>query len=224
MGIDYNFKNKSLKTLALTHVSYANEHNTESNQRLEFLGDSILSFIVATYLYNKKPNMNEGELTEYRALVVCEKSLAQAAKAMDLGEELIMGNSEKLTGGKDKPSILADAFEAILGAIYLDGGIDAAREWAESHLKEALLDPSSVRIVNYKSELQTLIQQTARDRSFVEYNLIDRSGPDHEPIFKVEAVYGGKVIGHGSGTCRKAAEQLAAKEAYEARLLGRNSP
>ena len=214
--MDYTFKNESLKKLALTHVSYANEHNIESNQRLEFLGDSILSFIVATYLYDKKPNMSEGELTEYRALVVCEKSLAQAAKRMNLGEFLIMGNSERLTNGADKPSILADGFEALLGAIYLDGGIDAARAWAEEHLSEALLDPSSVKIVNYKSELQTLIQQTARDRSFVEYNLVERLGPDHEPIFKVEAVYGGKVIGHGSGTCRKAAEQLAAKEAYEA--------
>jgi len=213
--MDYIFKNESLKTLALTHVSYANEHNTDSNQRLEFLGDSILSFIVATYLYNAKPDMNEGELTEYRALVVCEKSLAKAAKAMNLGELLIMGNSEKLTGGKDKPSILADAFEAVLGAIYLDGGIDAARSWAESHLKEALLDPSSVKIINYKSELQTLIQQEARDRSFVEYNLLERTGPDHEPTFKVEAVYGGKVIGRGTGTNRKDAEQLAAKEAYE---------
>ena len=215
MPIDYTFKDESLKTLALTHISYANEHNTCSNQRLEFLGDSILSFIIATYLYREKPHMDEGELTEYRALVVCEKSLAQAAKAMDLGELLIMGNSEVLTGGKDKPSILADAFEAVLGAIYLDGGVEAARKWAEQHLEPALLDPSSVRVVNYKSELQTLIQQTARDRSFVEYNLIDRSGPDHEPIFKVEAVYNGKVIGYGSGTNRKDAEQIAAKEAYE---------
>ena len=215
MGLDYNFKNQKLRTLALTHISYANEHNVESNQRLEFLGDSILSFIVATYLYGEKQNMNEGELTEYRALVVCEKSLAQAAKKMQLGELLIMGNSEKLTKGSDKPSILADAFEAILGAIYLDGGIDEARAWVEKHLKDALLDPSSVKIVNYKSELQTAIQQSARDRSFVEYNLVERTGPDHEPFFKVEAVYNGQVIGHGSGSNRKDAEQLAAKEAYE---------
>jgi len=215
MGIGYDFKNQKLRTLALTHISYANEHNVESNQRLEFLGDSILSFIVATYLYNEKPGMNEGELTEYRALVVCEKSLAIAAKNMELGELLIMGNSERLTAGKDKPSILADAFEAVLGAIYLDSGIDVAREWVTTQLKDALLDPSSVKIVNYKSELQTIIQQTARDRSFVEYNLVERTGPDHEPFFKVEAVYGGQVIGHGSGANRKDAEQLAAKEAYE---------
>ena len=215
MSINYKFKDESLKRLALTHISYANEHNLQSNQRLEFLGDSILSFIVATYLYENKSGMNEGELTEYRALVVCEKSLAIAAKAMNLGELLIMGNSEILTKGADKPSILADAFEAILGAIYLDGGIEAARAWVLEHLKTALADPSSVKVVNYKSELQTLIQQTARDRSFVEYNLVERTGPDHEPMFTVEAVYGGKVIGFGSGTNRKDAEQLAAKMAYE---------
>lgn len=216
MEIGYIFKNKSLLETALTHISLANETNAESNQRLEFLGDSILSFVVAEYLYNKYPKYDEGRLTEIRAAAVCEKSLAEASRKMDVGGAIKFGKSEKACGGKEKVSILADTFETILGAIYLDSDIETARNWIMKHLIEQIDSATKLDLRNYKSEIQNYFQKRDKGTEVVGYRLTERKGPDHCPTFAVEAVYRGKVIGNGKGGSMKKAEQEAAKQA----LLG----
>lgn len=215
MNIGYEFKNKDLLQMALTHISLANEKSIESNQRLEFLGDSILSFIVAEYIYNQFTDLAEGRLTEIRAAAVCEKSLAEAARKMDLGSGLMFGKSEKVCNGFNKASILADTYEAVLAAIYLDGGIDAAKDWVMGNLKDSINATTAIDMRNYKSEIQNYFQKRDKGREVVKYNLLERIGPDHMPTFKVEAVYKGKVIGTGKGKNRKIAEQAAAKMALE---------
>ncbi len=215
MNIGYEFKDKSLLKKAMTHISYGNEKSIESNQRLEFLGDSILSFVVAEYIYNTFKELDEGRLTEIRAAAVCEKTLAVAARKMDLGSGIIFGKSEKVCGGINKDSILADAFEAVLGAIYLDSNIDEARNWVLLNLKDAIADTTFVDLRNYKSEIQNYFQKRDKGRDVVKYRLVERTGPDHMPMFKVEALYKNKKIGEGAGSSRKAAEQLAAKMAIE---------
>lgn len=215
MNIGYDFKNKLLLETAFTHISLANEKGIESNQRLEFLGDSILSLIVAEYIFGEFKNLDEGRLTEVRAGAVCEKSLAAAALKMGLGDGIRFGKSETACGGKNKPSILCDTYEALLGAIYLDGGIEPAREWVMNNLKETIEAAIHMDFRNYKSEIQNYFQKRDKGTEVVGYELIERSGPDHAPSFKVNAVYKGKIIGKGSGKSRKAAEQMAAKEALK---------
>ena len=212
MNIGYEFKDKTLLKTALTHISRANELNIESNQRLEFLGDSILSFIVAEYIYERFEGLLEGRLTELRAAAVCEKSLAAAAKKMNLGKSLKFGKSE-MRNGANKPSILCDTFEAVLGAIYLDGGIEPARRWVLDNLSETIDAASHMDFRNYKSELQNHFQKRDKNTEVVTYELIRRTGPDHMPEFTVCAVYGGKRIGMGAGRNLKTAEQAAAKRA-----------
>ncbi len=214
MNLGYTFQNPGLLEIALTHISLANERGIASNQRLEFLGDSILSLVVAEYIYREFPKMDEGRLTEIRAAVVCEKSLADAARKMDLGNDIRFGKSEAVCGGKNKESILADTFEAVLGAMYLDGGFDICRDWVLKHLQETIAASAELDFTNYKSELQTYFQKRDKGTEVVTYHLIERSGPDHKPTFWVEARYGGKAIGRGSGGSRKAAEQEAAKKAF----------
>lgn len=214
MNIGYEFKNKKLLEVALTHISLANEINIESNQRLEFLGDSILSFVVAEYIYDRFTNLQEGRLTEVRAAAVCEKSLAEAARRLDLGSGLKFGKSESINGA-DKPSILCDTFEAVLGAIYLDGGIEPAREWILKNLTETIEAAQHMDFHNYKSELQNYFQKRDKNREVVTYRLVSRTGPDHMPEFTVDAVYRGKHIGRGRGNSLKKAEQNAAKQAME---------
>lgn len=214
MNIGYEFKNKNLLKTALTHISLANEMNTESNQRLEFLGDSILSFVVAEYIYERFTGMLEGQLTEVRAAAVCEKSLAAAAKRMNLASGLKFGRSEAHNGA-NKPSILCDTFEAVLGAIYLDGGIEPARKWILDNLSETIDAARHMDFHNYKSELQSHYQKRDKNREVVTYDLICRTGPDHMPEFTVCAMYNGKRIGVGVGKNLKSAEQAAAKQALE---------
>lgn len=214
MELGYEFKNQSLLKTALMHSSFANEQGIESNQRLEFLGDSILSFVVAEYLYQHFPKLQEGRLTVMRAAVVCEKSLALAARKMDLGSGLTLGKSEAVCGGKDKDSILADTFEAVLGAIFLDGGILPAKEWVLNNLRQTMEESADVDVTNYKSELQNYFQKRDKGTQVVTYRMVKREGPDHQPTFWVEALYQGKVIGKGCGPSRKEAEQQAAKQAY----------
>lgn len=214
MNIGYEFKNKKLLEVALTHISLANEKNIESNQRLEFLGDSILSFVVAEYIYNKFTDLAEGRLTEVRAEAVCERSLAEAAKKMGLGNAVKFGKSESGVGA-DKPSILCDTYEAVLGAIYLDGGIEPAKEWIMNNLKDKIESAKLTHRYNYKSEIQNFFQKRDKGTEVVSYILIERTGPDHMPKFKVNATYRGKVIGTGSGKNLKSAEQAAAKVAVE---------
>ncbi len=213
MNIGYEFKDKKLLDIALTHISLANEQGTESNQRLEFLGDSILSFVVAEYIYNGCKGLDEGKLTEVRANAVCEKSLAAAAAKMGLGEAVKFGRSEMHCGGAKKPSILCDTYEAVLGAIYLDGGITAAREWIMGNLKETIENARHMDFHNYKSEVQNYFQKRDKGTEVVTYSLVERKGPDHAPSFTVNAKYRGEVIGTGSGGNRKSAEQAAAKQA-----------
>lgn len=213
MNIGYEFKNRKLLEVALTHISLANEKGIESNQRLEFLGDSILSFIVAEYIYGEFKDLDEGKLTEVRAGAVCEKSLAEAAKKAELGSGVMFGKSEHACGGKDKPSILCDTYEAVLGAIYLDGGIEPAKKWVMDTLKDTIESARHMDFRNYKSDIQSFYQKRDKGREVVTYTLVERTGPDHDPYFKVNAVYNNKIIGTGSGKSRKAAEQAAAKEA-----------
>ncbi len=212
MNIGYEFKDKKLLETALTHISYANERNTESNQRLEFLGDSILSFVIAEYIYREFKGLDEGRLTEMRAASVCEKSLALAAKKLGLGEGLKFGRSEAENGAK-KASILCDTFEAVLGAIYLDGGIEPAKKWIMDNLKDTVKETELGDFRNYKSEIQNYFQKRDKGTDTVTYELTERSGPDHMPVFKVNALYRGRIIGNGEGKNRKSAEQEAAKQA-----------
>ncbi len=214
MKLEYQFRKPNLLDMALTHISLANEKGIESNQRLEFLGDSVLSLAVADYIYQEFPGMDEGRLTEIRAAAVCEKSLATVARKLNLGEAIRFGKSEAVCGGKDKDSILCDAFEAILGAMYLDGGFEVCREWVLKNLKETILESAKLDFTNYKSEIQTYFQKRDKGTDVVSYRLVKRGGPDHQPTFEVEAVYRGSVIGHGIGGSRKEAEQKAAKEAF----------
>ncbi len=213
MNYDYKFNDESLYKLATTHISFANDNHTESNQRLEFLGDSVLSFVVATYIYNEYKDVDEGVLTEIRANAVCEKTLAIAARRLELGEDLLFGKSERMSGGKYKDSVLADAYESVLAAIFLDSGIESARAFVMDTIGGMIGDTSYVELENYKSEIQNYYQKRDRNREVVKYRLASKSGPDHNPTFEVEAIYCGKVIGRGSGKNRKSAEQEAAKYA-----------
>ncbi|MEE1049651.1 MAG: ribonuclease III [Clostridia bacterium] len=215
MNINYEFKNKELLKTALTHISLANEKGIESNQRLEFLGDSILSFVVAEYIYGEFKNLDEGKLTEVRAGAVCEKSLAKVAEKMGLGEAVVFGKSEINCNGNKKPSILCDTYEAVLGAIYLDSGLEAAKKWIMWNLKDTIEAAQHMDFKNYKSDIQSYFQKRDKNREVVTYALVSRTGPDHAPVFEVNAVYQGKIIGTGKGTNRKTAETAAAKQALE---------
>ena len=217
--LDYKFNDISLLKNALVHSSYANEvrGNTHSNERLEFLGDSVLSIIVADHLFSNYPNMPEGELTKLRASLVCEKSLCVFSRELGLGEYLLLGKGEDKNGGRERDSILADAFEAVLAAIYIDGGMDAAKK----HIFNTVLrdlerhtDENSFK--DYKTVLQEIIQRNPEET--VSYTLIDETGPDHDKIFTVEVHLNSNVIGRGCGKSKKQAEQMAAQQALE--LMG----
>ncbi len=215
--IHYEFKNKKLLTEALSHSSYANEGKKKrSNERLEFLGDSVLSIIVAKHLFTHYTHLPEGELTKLRASLVCEKSLHSFALQIELNRFLRLGKGEELTGGRERPSIIADAFEALLAAIYLDGGMVQARKFMLRFIPEHLSPKQAKGLSDYKTTLQEIIQQNREEK--VEYVLIGESGPDHNKTFEVEVHLNSNIIGHGAGKSKKQAEQLAAKEALE--LMG----
>jgi len=211
-NLGYHFKNPGLLEHALTHSSYANEHRSAgvtSNERLEFLGDSVLGMVVAEYLFRTHPNMPEGELTRTRAALVCEDSLYEVARSLGLGSYLRLGKGEAAGGGRERPSILADATEATLAAVYLDGGIDAVRPIIQTFI----LDKEREKAVDrdYKTALQELVQRNP-GQSIV-YHLVDEIGPDHARVFVMEVSIGGTVAGQGKGRTKKEAEQLAAKAA-----------
>ena len=212
--LGYRFHDAGLLEHALTHSSYANEHRgtgITSNERLEFLGDSVLGLIVAEYLYQTHPDMPEGELTRTRAALVCEDSLHEVALALNLGSYLRLGNGEAAGGGRTRPSILADATEAMLAAVYLDGGFGAA--WGI--VQNFILNQEREKAVDrdYKTGLQECVQRTPGKN--VTYRLVEEIGPDHNRIFVMEAAVDGKVVGQGRGRTKKEAEQLAAKTALE---------
>lgn len=210
--IGYTFKDKKLIYQALSHSSYANEKKNPSgsNERLEFLGDSVLSIVVSDYLY-KSLNVAEGELTRVRASLVCEKSLHVFAKQINLGDYLFLGRGEENTGGRERPSILADAFEAVIAAIYLDGGIKPASEHILHFMPEDVQHPQKLAFSDFKTVLQEIVQKNPEEK--VEYVLIGEEGPDHNKRFVVEVRLNSQVIGKGRGKSKKEAEQFAAKEA-----------
>ncbi|MCR4647369.1 MAG: ribonuclease III [Oscillospiraceae bacterium] len=216
--LQYRFQNPEYLHEALSHSSYANEKKKtrRSNERLEFLGDSVLSVVVSQYLFLHYPDLPEGELTKIRAALVCEKSLHKFALRIRLGDFLLLGKGEEHTGGRERPSILADAFEAVIAAIYLDGGLEAARKHIMRFIPEKLPENRAVLFGDYKTALQEVIQRNPEEN--VEYVLVSDAGPDHNKTFTVEVQLNTNVIGTGVGKSKKEAEQLAAKEALE--LMG----
>ena len=214
-AIGYHFNNISLLQNALTHSSYANErwHNSLlSNERLEFLGDSILGMLVAEYLYRSFPDRPEGELTRMRADMVCEKTLANVANHIGLGQHLLLGKGEEQGGGRSRDSILADAMESVIAATFLDGGMSAAQDFIRKFI---LVETPVTKLhnIDYKTQLQELVQQ--KKNQVLSYELIGQSGPDHDKKFDVEVTLNGKVVGTGSGRSKKRAEQDAARAAIE---------
>ena len=212
-AIGYRFHNISLLQNALTHSSYANErwHNSLlCNERLEFLGDSVLGMLVAEYLYRTFPDRPEGELTRMRADMVCEKTLANVANSIGLGEHLLLGHGEEQSKGRTRNSILADAMESVIAACFLDGGMEAA----EGIVKRFILTEVPVKKMHnadYKTALQELVQQ--KKNQVLAYSLIGESGPDHDKQFVVAVSLNGKPVGQGTGTSKKRAEQMAAQAA-----------
>lgn len=207
--IGYDFKDKNLLRQAMTHSSFANEHRLNklvNNERLEFLGDAVLEITVSEYLYNNFTDMPEGEMTRNRASIVCEPTLAFCSRDIELGSFLLMGKGEELTGGRSRDSIVSDAMEALIGAIYLDGGFTNAKEFIYRFI---LNDIQSKKLFyDSKTILQEMVQAVTKE--VLAYRLIGEEGPDHNKTFAVEAVIGEQVIGKGNGRTKKAAEQEAA--------------
>ena len=214
-AIGYRFQNIQLLQNALTHSSYANErwHNSLlSNERLEFLGDSVLGMLVAEYLFCTFPDRPEGELTRMRADMVCETTLAAAANRIGLGEHLLLGHGEERFGGRQRNSILADAMESVIAACFLDGGIEAALKIVQQFI---LVEVPVTKLHNadYKTALQELVQQ--KKNQVLSYALVGQSGPDHDKQFEVDVTLNGETVGHGIGRSKKRAEQEAARAAIE---------
>ncbi|MDE6150261.1 MAG: ribonuclease III [Ruminococcus sp.] len=216
--INYKFKNDRLLYEALSHSSFANENkkHRNSNERLEFLGDSVLSIVVSDYIFVHFKHLPEGELSKLRASLVCEKSLFEFSKKINLGEYIFLGKGEELTGGRTRPSIIADAFEAVIAAIYLDGGMKPVRKYILSFIPKNISSKGSKSFQDYKTMLQEIIQRNPEEK--VEYFLKSESGPDHDKNFTVQVRLNNNVIGEGSGHSKKNAEQAAAREALE--LMG----
>lgn len=213
-NIGYVFQDKNLLKKAFTHTSYAYENKTESNEKLEFLGDSILEFISSKYLYNHYPELKEGEMTKVRATVVCEKSLYQIAKLHGFSDFLYLGKSERKIGGKDRPAILADSVEAVIAAIYLDGGIDQAEKFIIDNLKDEIEQATKhVGDRDYKTVLQEKLQVNGEVE--IKYEIIKEEGPDHNKKFEAQVKCNGKILAKGEGSSKKEAHMSAAKKALE---------
>lgn len=215
-NLGYQFKNPALLARALTHSSYANERHVDTgdNERLEFLGDSVLGFITAEYLFANHRDFPEGELTKLRAYAVCEKSLFSYAEEIGLGNYLKLGKGEERTGGRTRPSVLSDAFEAVIAAIYLDGGMDEAKKFVLRFVVPYVEAKPTFK--DYKTMLQEVVQKNQGET--LEYVLVSETGPDHDKCFTVEVHLNSNIIGRGVGGSKKKAEQNAAKEALE--LMG----
>ena len=193
--IEYSFKDKKKLLLALTHSSYANERKSEklaSNERLEFLGDAVLNIVTSDYIYNNYPSLPEGEMTKTRASIVCESSLMKCAVKINLGNYLLLGKGEELTGGRTRTSILSDAFEALIGAIYLDGGLEKAREFISTSMKDIYSSLESGELFSdFKTQFQEIIQKTS-DQKIV-YRILEEKGPDHNKVFVAQLSVGDMV-------------------------------
>lgn len=216
--LEYRFRDVSLLRTALTHSSYANESHGKSicNERLEFLGDSVLGMITAEYLYTQCTDVPEGVLTKHRAALVCEKALCKYARELGIGACLLLGRGERHSGGENRPSILADAFEAVLAAIYLDGGIEPAKKLVLRFITREMVESRRPGFRDYKTQLQEIIQQNPEEQ--LEYVLVEESGPDHNKHFVVEVRLNSNVLSRGGGRSKKEAEQQAAREALS--LMG----
>lgn len=216
-NIGYTFRDEGLLRHALAHSSYANEHRCEvpgSNERLEFLGDSVLSLITAEYLFSHYQHLPEGKLTKMRALLVCENSLFGFAQEIGLGEFLLLGHGEERAGSRNRPSIVSDAFEAVLAAVYLDGGLESAKSFALPFLIRGANEiDGHQHSYDYKTTLQEIAQQNPGE--LIHYELIGTSGPDHAKTFEVHCFLNSNLLGKGVGKSKKEAEQMAAKEALK---------
>ncbi len=208
--IGYSFKEKRLLRQAMTHSSFANEHNIDKlkcNERLEFLGDAVLEVVSSDFLYHRYQEKPEGELTKIRASVVCEPTLAFCASEIELGSYLMLGRGEENTGGRNRNSVVSDAMEALIGAIYLDGGFANAKEFVHQFVLNDL--EHKQLFYDSKTILQEIVQARENEEA-LEYEILKESGPDHNKVFEVRAVLGGQEIGRGTGRTKKAAEQVAA--------------
>ena len=210
-AIGYQFTNHSLLVRALTHKSYENEHRRSSagnNERLEFLGDAVLELVSSEYLFQEHPDMKEGELSKLRASMVCEPSLAKCARILNLTDHLMLGRGEEQLGGRKKDSLTSDALEALIGAVYLDGGFEEARKLIRTHILMKLSEEDL--FVDTKTDLQEILQERGLS---VKYCVTHEEGPDHMKSFTVDAVVDGRTIGTGTGKTKKAAAQAAAEDA-----------
>ena len=212
----FTFRDRSLALAAMTHKSWANEHREENNgadnERLEFLGDAVVDLAISHRLMERFPQAQEGELSKLRALIVNEEGLARVARALRLGEVLLLGRGEEMTGGRDKSSVLADALEAVLGAVYLCGGLEAVLAIVDAHFGAALAGVADGRS---GSDFKTLLQEQAqlRLKASPRYRVISESGPDHEKVFEIEVVVGEGICARATGRSKKEAEQAAARQA-----------
>ncbi len=213
-SIGYIFKNKLLLKNALTHTSYANENNVKSNEKLEFLGDSILEFISSKYIYTKYPNLKEGEMTKVRADVVCERSLYKVALKHNFSDFLFIGKSQIINKGNERPSILADSIEAVIAAIYFDSGLEEAEKFIIENLKKYIeIASKHVGMKDHKTVLQEKLQVHGDVK--IKYDIIKESGPDHDKTFTARVSLNGNVLADGNGRTKKEAEMEAAKKALE---------
>lgn len=213
-SIGYTFQNKALLKKALTHKSYAYDHQVESNEKLEFLGDSILEFLSSKYIYSHYPQLKEGEMTKVRAEVVCEDSLFLVAQKHHFSDFLYLGKSETLSHGKTKPAILADSVEAMIAAIYFDSNLEEAEKFIVTNLKDAIETSSRhVGMKDHKTVLQEKLQENGNVH--IQYEVIQTKGPDHDKIFIVQVSCNGKKLSIGEGRTKKQAEMQAAQKALE---------
>ncbi|WP_096269917.1 ribonuclease III [Paucisalibacillus globulus] len=214
--LELKFRNIEVIKQAFTHSSYVNEHRegrTSDNERLEFLGDAVLELGVSQHLYRKYPDMPEGEMTKLRAAIVCEPSLDVFARSLNFGEHILLGKGEEMTGGRNRPALLADVFEAFLGALYLDQGFNTALDFLEKHVFPQIETGAFSHGMDYKSKLQEVVQQDKNQT--IEYQIVDEKGPSHNKEFVAELLINGKVLGSGVGRTKKEAEQRAAKDALD---------
>lgn len=210
--IGYEFKDPELLKIALTHSSYANENHTRDNERLEFLGDSVLSIIISDYIFKRMQDVDEGDLTKFRATLVCEQSLASVSEKIHLNELVFLGRGEERTGGRKRPSIISDAFEAVLAAIYLDSGIETAKKWLLGLMKDRIEKVLAGEYYSdYKTTLQEIVQRNGKGA--VSYSTISEVGKEHNKQFTVQVIINGEPKNKGVGHSKKEAEQAAAKAA-----------
>lgn len=210
--IGYFFKKPELLQTAFTHTSYANEHNTSSYERLEFLGDAIVDFLVGEYLFNRFPALDEGMMSRVRAALVCEKALSELAVTLGIDKCMLLGNGAEQSGERNRPSILADMFEAHIAAMYLDTGIDNTRDYLYSVYGEKINEAAeSGQVIDYKTKLQERLQQDGP--CTIVYELVSADGPVHHCLFEMQVTANGKVLGSGSAYSKKEAQQRAAADA-----------